>query len=449
MRFRSVRISMLASLILLASIWSGFAIAVAQSDATPAASPVASPVAVPASASPVALDSWPQWIQLGPNDSILARAVRMNTCPEITIDGQSQQMEVRAEATANHPNVVCQSTVPAGSTSVAIEGRSMPLPDPDPQRIAVLGDTGCRLEAPDSFQACNDPSAWPFEQIATSVDDWDPDLIIHVGDYIYREAPCPDSNSGCAGSPYGDTWDTWNADFFTPAAPVLDAAPWILVRGNHEDCSREGEGWFRYLDPMPVPAECQPYTEPWALSIGGVRAVVLDVASAQDTKASDDVTDAYKPIFEQALALAGDGPSWLLTHRPVSSIGADSDGQPTEWSTATYNATGFAEQSSVFDLIIAGHVHMSQLLWFTEESERTPNLIAGDGGTELDDMATGMFTGSDLSDPELVQGWRWQDFGFMTIQPIDTGFVTYVRLLDGTTPATCLSAGHELSCIQK
>lgn len=91
---------------------------------------------------------------------------------------------------------------------------------------------------------------------------------------------------------------------------------------------------------------------------------------------------------------------------------------------------------------------MSQLVWLTPESGRTPNLIAGDGGTELDDMATGMFTGTELGDPDLVQGWRWQEFGFMTIQPVDTGFGTNVHLLDGSTPATCLFVAHQLSCVQ-
>jgi hypothetical protein len=33
-----------------------------------------------------------------------------------------------------------------------------------------------------------------------------PSLVIHVGDYIYRESPCPAGDKGCKGSPYGDNW---------------------------------------------------------------------------------------------------------------------------------------------------------------------------------------------------------------------------------------------------
>ncbi len=76
--------------------------------------------------------------------------------------------------------------------------------------------------------------------------------MIHVGDYVYRETPCPEGNTTCAGSPWGYGWDVWNADFFEPAAPLLANAPWLVVRGNHENCARAGEGWLRFLDPLPM-----------------------------------------------------------------------------------------------------------------------------------------------------------------------------------------------------
>ena len=78
----------------------------------------------------------------------------------------------------------------------------------------------------------------PFAALATAAAALKPDLVIHLGDYLYRETPCPASFAGCAGSPYGDNWAAWNADFFVPGAPLLAAAPWIVIRGNHEDCAR-------------------------------------------------------------------------------------------------------------------------------------------------------------------------------------------------------------------
>src|SRR5438309_1335623 len=77
-----------------------------------------------------------------------------------------------------------------------------------------------------SVQDCNDPMSWPFATIARLAAAKHPDLVIHVGDYHYRESPCPADRLGCAGSPHGDNWAVWQKDLFDPAAPLLAAAPW-------------------------------------------------------------------------------------------------------------------------------------------------------------------------------------------------------------------------------
>ena len=129
-------------------------------------------------------------------------------------------------------------------------GCRFPLLPNEIKQIVVIGDTGCRLKGTFT-QDCNDPVKWPFAVVARLAAARRPDLVIHVGDYHYRETACPDTQPGCAGSPHGDNWAVWQKDFFNPAAPLLAAAPWVLVRGNHELCSRGGHGWFRLLDPHP------------------------------------------------------------------------------------------------------------------------------------------------------------------------------------------------------
>ena len=114
------------------------------------------------------------------------------------------------------------------------------------KRIVLIGDTGCRMKASENaFQACNDSVKWPFAQVAQSAAALQPDLVIHVGDIHYRESPCPAGNAGCANSPWGYGFDAWQADLFEPAKPLLAAAPWVFVRGNHESCSRAGQGCSR------------------------------------------------------------------------------------------------------------------------------------------------------------------------------------------------------------
>lgn len=134
---------------------------------------------------------------------------------------------------------------------IAIEHRARPAPPVERDRATRI-DTGGRIKAAGkATQACNDPAKFPFARIAARAAAGHRDLIVHVGDYHYRETPCPDAVHGCDAIPWGYGWDAWAADFFTAASPLLAAAPTAPVRGNHESCARAGQGWWRFLDRWP------------------------------------------------------------------------------------------------------------------------------------------------------------------------------------------------------
>jgi hypothetical protein len=99
----------------------------------------------------------------------------------------------------------------------------------------------------------------------------------------HRETPCPASRPACASSPPGDNWAVWQKDFFGPAAPLLAVAPWVLVRGNHEHCSRGGHGWFHLLDPHPTADRCVNMTPPYALNLPTLHLLLFDSADADDS----------------------------------------------------------------------------------------------------------------------------------------------------------------------
>jgi hypothetical protein len=228
------------------------------------------------------------WVELtGPNGGsngftgnvAIARAITeatapdggANPCPTITINGGAPvQMNLRAGATTSlalrsvntnpakpalFPVSSCEYQLPSGVTSAVVAGQSLPVPKANPTKIVVLGDTGCRLQNGNGTQSCNDPNPngtdtpYPFAAVAALAAAQNPDLVLHVGDYAYRDNPCPaGSGYNCGGSPWGFGWDTWQADLFSPGAPLLAAAPWIMTRGNHEQCNRAGQGWYRFLD---------------------------------------------------------------------------------------------------------------------------------------------------------------------------------------------------------
>ena len=140
---------------------------------------------------------------------------------------------MRGQENDAYPLQVCVAHAGTPPRHATVDGVPVPALADQLRRIVVIGDTGCRLKGT-FVQACNDPVKWPFATVARLAAARHPDLVIHVGDYHYRETPCPAGDAGCAGSPYGDNWAVWQRDFFIPAAPLLAAAPWVLVRGNHE-----------------------------------------------------------------------------------------------------------------------------------------------------------------------------------------------------------------------
>ena len=192
---------------------------------------------------------------------LIARVIVDGECPA-RLDSLDVDMTRRALLPLPSRSSPVRRLFPSARTA-SVLNQDLPLPEGPIRRIAVIGDTGCRVnDWEKKYQACNDPEAWPFAQVAETVAVWDPDLIVHVGDYLYRESPCPADFTGCQGNPHGDNWATWDADFFTPAA-CSSAAPWIFMRGNHETCDRNPGGMVYVPRPTSrYQAACQRFTGP-------------------------------------------------------------------------------------------------------------------------------------------------------------------------------------------
>lgn len=187
----------------------------------------------------------------------------------------------------------------------------------------IVGDTGCRMKG-DTIQDCSgkgDGEPWRWAQIAATATAQKPDLIIHVGDYLYREIPCPEGNKNCEGSPYGDTWATWDIDFFEPVGDLLTAAPWIFVRGNHEDCNRAWKGWFLLLDPLPLTSEnftdCAQHPDPYLVGFKDFNVAVIDSAVVPDAyrdPPDPQLVDLFGAQLKQVNAMVGNKAAWTATH---------------------------------------------------------------------------------------------------------------------------------------
>lgn len=319
------------------------------------------------------------WVQYTV-DGIEIRAVSSSGCPSVIVDGEAVEMTVRAEPTGAHPDFVCVAPLEEGVESIRIGEESLPVKK-QPRRIVIMGDTGCRLsDSHGLYQECNNDSLWPFPQVARSVEAVNPDLIIYTGDYIYRESPCPSGDNGCVGSPYGDNQETWKADWLIPARPVHAAAPLVLIRGNHETCSRAGDGWFRYLDAREPPGECKDSTDPWVVEFESMQLAVMDVANLEDGDGN-----SLSGFFAGQLAWLDDQldmPAWISAHRTFWGYGADDDtGElttPTEELQIAVAMAGLPEKTQ---LLIGAHIHLAEVLDFGKT--RPPQLVVANSGTQL------------------------------------------------------------------
>jgi Calcineurin-like phosphoesterase len=398
-------------------------------------------LALSAMTTPGVAADWPApWVELAADGTLSVRAAVAPgaACPAVTADDVAIAVVKRGAPDNNFPVEICEARAPVRTAQLTVSGGAAPILAAEVKRIVVFGDTGCRLEGR-AIQDCSNPTAWPFGAIAASAAAKRPDLVIHLGDYYYRVSSCPAGRAGCAGSPHGDNWPSWKADFFDPAAPLLAAAPWVMVRGNHELCRRGGRGWFRLLDPYPARTDCVDRTNPYWLSLGGLALLIFDSADADDFLVPPDKVAAYAAQLAPLLATAPPH-AWLLTHRPVWGLSSG------PFAGLTVNLT---EQAALrgnipanLDLVLSGHLH--DFLAYEFGPERPAQLIVGDAGAALYEAVNP--TGAEIDGMPVRRGLALERFGYFVMERNGEGWDGTLYGVDDAVLARCRLQGRSLDC---
>jgi hypothetical protein len=392
----------------------------------------------------------PVWIELGENGQALARVVvnAPGDCPAVEIGGLTHRMELRApvpsgfkpacelaiQATATAASVTAASATASGS------GQALALPRPNPRRVVVFGDTGCRIKPP-RVQACNDPAEWPFARVASGIADARVDLAIHVGDYNYREEDCPPDRAAlCGGTPSGDNWDTWNAEFFAPAAKLLAAVPLALSRGNHEDCNSSWRGWFYYLDPRPWKKSCVKFSPPYVIRMGQFELAMLDSAEVSET----DLVPKQVKLFGRQLQSLRVTDAWLVDHHPFWAIRLEADNPQVVLNTPSLKAAWEKVSPKGINLLVSGHTHLFEMLSLSED--RPPQLVAGDGGTALAIPLPMTLDGIQVAGAAIASGESVREFGYTILTKASEGWDVALKNTAGRTLAACTVRGFRSAC---
>ncbi len=379
-------------------------------------------------------------------------------CPKIQWDRKkAEQMKVRAPQgevpvrsdavqSDSKPAVFditsCEAHWPKGAKSAKIEGRAVPAPGKTLQRILIIADTGCRLKASENaFQDCNDADKWPFQKVAQSAAKLKPDLVVHIGDIHYRESPCPEGRAGCAGATWGYGWDAWRDDFFKPAQPLLAAAPWLFVRGNHESCFRAGQGWFRFVDALPWtqarncndPANDMQgdFSEPYAVSLSKFAQFIVFDSSKSSGKAyqpEDPAFLKYQAQVQLAAQLATKkAESFFINHHPLLAAASSPDASKFRpgGSAGLQSVFSMSEPQRLFPANVSvamhGHVHLFEAISF--QTDHPVSLVMGNSGSMNEGFAPKDIKPTDrvYKDAVVDNYASRSDYGFATLDRVFEG----------------------------
>lgn len=382
------------------------------------------------------------WIVYGPNGPVARTIVDAGgtQCPSITLNGVATAMQTHATPTTDYNVLVCELAIPSGTTSAVIGSITLPVAKLGrTQKVAIVGDTGCRRKKGSPPQNCAPPD-WPFSTVANSIAAWEPDVILHVGDYYYREATSCTSTS-CTGKVYN--WTNWNADFFTPAQNLLPNAPWVMVRGNHEMCGRAAEGYVRFIDPRAYvwenDATCNSNlapSAPYVANTGATGFAVIDVSNFDDT--NDDSSEAQ--IFaNQITGLPVGKGTWLTLHMPIWGVRSNDLVTDTLWDGWT--KAGYDQNGGKYALAVGGHIHTLELLSF---NSMPPQLVVGNGGTSLTSAPSSR--PSSVGNRNLSYFLSYDNFGFIAATQTSSGWDLSIRDQNGTEKKSCAATTTVITC---
>ena len=389
------------------------------------------------------------WVQLVDGGAEARAVAGRSHCPILDIDGRLTPMQERAPANAIYALAVCQLRLPEGVRQVLLGGKPLPLPKRAPQRILVFGDTGCRVKE-GLVQDCNSPRRWPFARIVRLAATHHPDLVVHVGDYYYRESPCPPGETGCAGSPWGDNWLTWRTEFFAPAKPLLAEAPWVFVRGNHESCGRGGRGWFRMLDAAPAPLACPAVSASFKVDLGDTNLYVIDSADTYDRDAQGPMVARFAAQLNALGADMTHGKGWIVTHRPFWGLTPVARLGPIGPFEVAINQT---EQAAVagrdlggVQMIVSGHIHHFAALDFGPT--RPSQLIAGTGGDIGEDADVARIRSDQVNVDGLdADRLTFDRFGYFLLDRAGADWIGTFRNIADRVIASCRLHERQLRCV--
>jgi hypothetical protein len=311
---------------------------------------------------------------------------------------------------------VCEMRLSATPKTIKFPGSepmsiNWELDNGGPMSIALFGDTGCRGKP---SQPCD--RDWTFQSVAESAARAGPGLVVHLGDYLY--------------DPADDSWDDWDKYFFEPAKALLRTAPFIFVRGNHENCLTTSQ-WagFELFFGDRFSNQCaqefaaakykHEFDRPYAIDLKkALRLIVGDSSGAFVLEQSDVLGNNCKSpaelcnkiierFWEISKLTLPDGENWLATQVPIFAVeklpgnklahdgdklarggnvalAAENIPKPSAMMLAAWTAwRKNSPTTSPLARIFSGDLHLMQVI---RPKDQPSQITIGTGGVRLDSL---------------------------------------------------------------
>ncbi len=178
-------------------------------------------------------------------------------------------------------------------------------------------------------------------------------------------------------------WFFFKEEFFKPAEVLLDLAPMIYIRGNHESCTKMGIAWQLFFSPQKYQNECVEKSPAYKINFSNLNFLIMDTAKiAIGQNYSKEKLDQLKQEFMEAKKQLN-GPDWLLTHRPIIGVNKLNEQEifPRFLNFFMLSEAFGNDLTISFPLAISGHLHTSAYL--QRDKDKFNQFIVGNSGATL------------------------------------------------------------------
>lgn len=348
------------------------------------------------------------FVQLNSDGKYEFRVISKDEKPKATCDGKQIDFNKRfsEDFTVWSADVNSCKSVTFDSKTVTINKKI--------EKIAVVGDSGCRIKIDKNgkgqIQNCDNKNSWPAKKVADAIFLHKPDLVIHVGDYHYREK-CKNKEIckefDIDDDDIGYDYNIWEDDFFDPYENLLESTPFVFARGNHESCARAWQVYKAALSPYKY-QECNANDtgttlsknateKPYKLNLNGDNFVIFDSSGDDDEGFVEDDYAVYQKTFAQYANYK----SVFVIHHPIFNLNSADN---------TSRKKAYIESSYRPYLILSGDTHMLEHM----QTKHSTQIIAGGGGSTLYGL------------PEIKTSFKnpkqFNIFGFTILNKTKTGF---------------------------